>query len=86
MKLTYEALKVLHHDVVVKKYKKLGLELPKDPKADGVREKIQDYVMKILAAKELREEEEVKRIFKLGQFYEQVQKEEKMYEAINVPE
>ena len=86
IRISHEVLKTLHKEVVAAKYKAVGLELPNDLKADGHRDKVQEYIGKLLATKGLREEEEVKRIFKLKQFYEQAEKEEKLYEAINVPE
>ncbi len=86
IRISSEVLKELHKELISTKYKRMEMELPKDVTEDGHREKVQNYISSILADKELRNEEEVRRIFKLKQFYEQVEKDEKMYEAVNVPE
>ena len=68
------------------KYKKIVPEFPKNIKEEGHKNKVQAYLTFILSNKEMREEEEVKRIFKLKQFYDVAQKEEKLFEAVHVPE
>ena len=68
------------------KYKKTVPEFPKNIKEEGHKDKVQAYLTFILSNKEMRMEEEVKRIFKLKQFYELAQKEEKLYEAVHIPD
>ena len=65
-----------------KKFKKAVPEFPKDVKADGHKEKMSNYLNAILANKDMREEPEVKRIFKLKQFYEQAEKEAEQFEVV----
>lgn len=60
-------------------------ELPKNPKEEGHRTKVQEYISRILENSDIRQEEEVKRIFKIKQFYDQAEKEAEIFEAVNVP-
>jgi len=85
--VSYDTLKELNKQMAKKiKNSEVKLDFPKDQKLQGNSDKIQKYVTDILAKKELRSDEEVKRIFKLKTFYEQAEKDSQIYEAVNIPE
>jgi len=65
---------------------KVKLEFPKNSKALDYKEKIQSYLGEVLAIEELKKNEQVKKIFRLNYFYQQIKKEEDLYEVVNVPE
>lgn len=84
MKVSSETLKSMHQSLSGK-YKGKLPALPKNPKEDDHRARVQEYIGLVLASKELRMEDEVKRVFRLKQFYEQAENDDKMFEAVNVP-
>ena len=85
LKLSQDSLKSMHK-TISSKHKKLGLEFPKNPKSEGHTMIMQDYLTKILGINELILEPEIKGLFKLNFFYDEVKKQEDMYEAVAVPE
>ena len=69
---------------MIGKYKKINI--PKDTKNEEHMKRIQDCLNKILNIKNLRGDTEIKRVFKLGYFFEGIKKEEEDFEAVQVPE
>jgi hypothetical protein len=68
-----------------KKEKKTLPELPVQPKQADHKEKLQQYVTKLLEDKTLRNDEDVKKAFRLNLFYDLAKKEEGEYEGYIVP-
>ncbi len=55
---------------------------PKNYKEDSHKESMQDYLCALLANNSIREDAEVRRIFKLKHFYEEAEKDAASYEMV----
>lgn len=47
---------------------------------------MQEYISNILENKELKKDEEVRKTFKLHTFFDQLEKDKKLYEVIAIPD